>query len=238
MELLVEIRDSVALVALNNPGQANAYNQAILQALSQTLLDLQANDSVEALVLHSGKSKHFCAGAQRGELRNRGASDGLHLLARQVFGQLAQWPHPTIAAISGAAVGGGLELALACDMRLGCTNNTFAFPETSLGLIPAAGGCFRAAQLLGPALAKQMILFGRTLKAHEALECGLISEIAANSPALLDSALRWAKLACSRDQLANQLAKAAINICADQQAVLACEGASQAVLYQIKKGAG
>ena len=227
-----QARQGLHILGLDRPYCANAYNQAMLAELDDYLRQYADSDEVAALIIHGGQSRHFCAGADLQEIRQRRAPQALSLRAREVFERLASWPHPTIAAVSGAAVGGGMELALACDLRLGSFTCTFGFPEPELGLIPAAGGCSRASSLLGAALAKEMILFGRRLSAPEALQAGLISEMV-SPDALLECAASWAQRAMKHTPLANRLAKQAIDSVQPLASSLRLEGVSQAVLYEM-----
>jgi len=228
--LMTEIHEGVALVGLNRPQRANAYDRPLLQALSETLEKLARDPEVRALVIHAGESRHFCAGADRDELSRRRPEDALDLEARRVFENLARWPWPTVAAIRGAALGGGLELALACDVRLAAQDAVFGFPETELGLIPAAGGCLRAPRILGDSLAREMVLFGRQLSAEEALRFGLVSEVLPDE-GLLERALALAGKAAARHSLATRLAKQALGLSFARGDALEFEGAAQAILY-------
>jgi len=232
--LRVEIRDGVALLALHRPARANAYTLAMLRDLRRALADLADGSGVRALVVHAGSSRHFCAGADRDELDRRLPEDALDLLPRRVFQELADWPWPTLAAIRGAALGGGLEMALACDVRLAAPDALFGFPETSLGLIPAAGGCLRAPRVLGESLAREMILFGRQLSADEALALGLVSRVL---PAenLLEEAVALAGRAAARHPLATRLARQALNLATPLGAAAEFEGAAQAALYAVRR---
>lgn len=219
--LTSEIRGGVALLGLHRPDKANAYHQPMLLELRHELRRLSG--SVHALVLHAGSCRHFCGGADRAELDHRGPQDAFRLLSRDVFDELAAWPGATVAAVRGAALGGGLELALACDLRVAANDARFAFPEVGLGLIPSAGGTLRAPAVVGPTVARELILFGRELSSAEALTCGLVSQVTAPE-AVLDAALAWASRAAGRDGLAVALAKQSL-------ANPTLEGVAQAVLY-------
>src|SRR5262245_22340777 len=128
----------VAVLTFARPEKANAYNEPMLARFRELLRALAADASVRAIVV-TGAGKHFCAGADRAELDQRRGEDALDLASRLAFDELACMPQPVVAAIGGAAVGGGFELALACDLRLCTPDAHFALPETELGLIPAAG---------------------------------------------------------------------------------------------------
>lgn len=234
--LTSEVRGGVALLGLDRPDRANAYHRALLLELRDELARLAEAPGIQALVLHSGTSRHFCSGADREELDQRGAEDGPALLARRVFDELARWPRPTVAAVRGAVLGGGLELALACDLRVAADDARFAFPETGLGLVPAAGGCFRAPRILGEALAREMVLFGRELDAWEALDRRLVTEVAPPGE-VLERALAWAMQAAARHPLATRLAKQALALAVPAGGALEFEGAAQAALYALRRPA-
>lgn len=154
---------SILLVTLNHAPHANAYTASMLNQLEHILTDISQEQRCRAMVITGTGYKSFCSGADLGELLTRTHLDGLVLDSRRVFDALAHVPCPTVLAISGAAVGGGVELALACDLRIAAPNAHFSLPETSLAIIPTAGGTQRLSRAVGPARAKEMILFGRVL---------------------------------------------------------------------------
>lgn len=234
--LQTEVKNRIAYLGLSRPEKANAYTQDMLCAAGQFLDSIETQNDVGVLIIHGCRGKHFCAGADRSELPQHTPLDGLKLRARLLFERIANWPTPTIAAVNGSAVGGGFELALACDIRIVSSNAIFAFPEPSLGLIPAAGGCLRSPRLLGTTLAKEMILFGRALSAQEALARGFVSEIT-EPDKVISRAEAWAARALAHQPLVNLLAKRAINMALPQGDTLAFEGAAQATLYGLSQSA-
>ena len=173
-----EIRGGLALLGLDRPQRANAYDQALLQQLHLELEGLARNPEVRALVVHAGSCRHFCAGADREELDRRVPEDAPQLLARRVFDQLARWPRPTVAALRGACLGGGLELALACDLRLAGPRSRFAITPAKLGLVYSADDSRRLVNAVGMARAREMLLTGRLLDAATALDWGLVHQLA------------------------------------------------------------
>ncbi len=213
---------------IHRPERANAYTEAMLAALERALADLAADPAVRVIVVGSATPGRFCAGADLREIRRRDADGALDLRSARLFDALAACPRPTIAAIDGPAVGGGLELALACDLRLASDRATFALPETGLGIIPAAGGTARLPRLVGPARAREMVLFGRELDADEALSWGLVSEVV--RPAELGRRVdAWAERAAARHPLALRLAKQALDL--DGIGAGAYARCAQALLY-------
>ena len=160
-------------------------------------------------------------------------SDALNLKSSRIFAAIASYPKVTVAAINGAAVAGGLELALACDIRISSEQARFFFPETKLGLIPAAGGTHRLSQVVGIGRAKELILGGRVWLAEDALRFGLVSEVV-RPDALLACAQQWGERIGQRDPLALQLAKRAIDFRTSYNLESGVEAVTEALLYQVK----
>ena len=208
-QVRVSISDGAGYLELNRPRRANAYDTPTLEALEQGLATLVDAEEVYVVVVASSTPGKFCGGADLTELRRRGASDALELYSLRVFDALAACPRPTIAAVDGPAFGGGLELALACDLRIATDRARFALPETALGILPAAGGTFRLPRIVGQARARQMILFGQELDAARALAWGLVSEVVPPEK-LAAQTRRWMEAATERDPLALELAKEAL----------------------------
>jgi len=176
----LELDDSGApvwLLRLSRPEALNALSRDLLQEL-EGHLTLAARADLRALVI-TGSGKAFCAGADLKERRNMPEAEVMSFLSwvGDLFWQLEEMPCPTIAAINGLALGGGLELALCCDLRVALESAFLALPETSLGIIPGAGGTQRLPRIIGSARASQMILTARRLSAREALDWGLVNEV-------------------------------------------------------------
>lgn len=170
----------VAMIELARPGKLNALTLAMLSEIDAICATLEARNDVRAVVVGSVTARAFCAGADVHEWSSLGAegmwrrwiADG-----HRVFDRLARLPMPTIASIPGVAFGGGLELALACDLRLASTNARFALPETRIGVVPGWGGASRLAALIGVGRAKQMALTGEEIDAETATLWGLVNEV-------------------------------------------------------------
>lgn len=173
--LLTESAGGVAWLTLNRPAKRNALNLALRAALDRALADLAADDGVRVVVL-TGAGSAFCAGA---DLSDAPAPTGHPMAApgRPVAQSLAAFAKPLIAAVNGPAFGGGLELALACDMRIATSAATFALPEVRIGSLPGSGGTQRLMRAIGPAVAARMLFSGEPLSATEALRTGLISDL-------------------------------------------------------------
>lgn len=234
--VLFEEKEGVAFIRLNREEKANAYNEALLEEFSGALSRCEKNaGALRALVIASAGRRFFCAGADRDELKGRGADDSFRLRSRELFDRLAAWPGLSVAAVAGAARGGGAELALACDIRLVTEKASFGFPELSLGLIPAAGGCRRLTALVGLGLAKDMILLGRVIEGREALRCGLANYLF-SADEITARAEEMARRAAQADFRALRLAKAACGLSAGAESPLsaAYETCAQALLYELK----
>lgn len=178
-EILVEERDGLAVVTLNRPQRMNALSRATVEALGRVGRELDANPAVRAVVLTGAGDRAFCAGADLKE--RQGMSDDEVLAMLRLYRSELLWLHtfraPVIAAINGVALGGGLELALLCDLRVAVESAVLALPETSLAIIPGAGGTQRLPRLIGEARAKELILLGRRVSANEALAMGLVNAV-------------------------------------------------------------
>ncbi|HET7476348.1 MAG TPA: enoyl-CoA hydratase-related protein [Dermatophilaceae bacterium] len=173
----VEVQDGVATVLIERPPM-NALNAEIQDALAAAAAELGERRDVAAVVLYGGE-KVFAAGADIKEMREMSYTDMVDRSGRlqAAFTAVARLPKPTVAAVTGFALGGGCELALACDFRVAATDAKLGQPEILLGLIPGAGGTQRLARLIGPSRAKDLIFTGRFVAAPEALAIGLVDEV-------------------------------------------------------------
>jgi len=198
--------DGVALIRLDRP-KANALSAAVLGQLQAAAAGL-CEDPPGAVVLWGGRLI-FAAGADIVELDESGAAAvGANFAA--ALGALAAVPRATIAAVNGYALGGGLELALACDFRVCGENAHFGLPEVLLGVIPGGGGTQRLPRLIGASRAKELIFTGRQMRAEEALAIGLVNRVVAPD-FVLESALAWAAELAGGPLVAHGLAKAAVD---------------------------
>ena len=230
--LTVDVTDGIALVTVNRPEVRNAINATVLRAITETLAELAENEDVQVLVFTGAGDKAFVAGADINELAVRTPKDGLKATMQGVYEKVEQFPKPTIAAVNGYAFGGGHELALACDIRVASTNAQFALPETGLGIMPAAGGTQRLAKLVGLGRATEIVLTGRRVKADEALDMGLVTEVV-EPDELLVTARETAQAIMAKGPLAIQLAKTVIRhgFDVDHQTGILLERLAQSVLY-------
>jgi enoyl-CoA hydratase/carnithine racemase len=177
--VLVDTRDGIAFITLNRPAAANALSRGLVTALEQALVEIGRDATLRAAVVTGAGDKAFCAGADLKERRAMSLDETRAFLRdlNRAADLLAASPRPTIAAINGAALGGGLELALACDIRLAAEGAEMGLPEVRLGILPGAGGTQRLARAVGLAAAKELILTGRRIGAARARELGLVSEV-------------------------------------------------------------
>ncbi|MFD3273984.1 enoyl-CoA hydratase [Paenibacillus dendritiformis] len=185
--------NGIVLMTLNRPESANALSIKMLEQLRDAAASCKFDRSVRCIVVTGAGEKAFCAGA---DLKERAGMDMNQVrrtvsLIRQSINDVEALPQPLIAAVNGAAVGGGMELALACDIRIASETATFALTETSLGIIPGAGGTQRLPRLIGKGRAKELIFTARKIDAKEAWDMGLV-EVVAPPESLLDKALEIA----------------------------------------------
>jgi enoyl-CoA hydratase len=172
----VRDEDGIRWIGLNRPAKRNAIDREMADAFSAALDGARERPCV--LVVHSVTPGIFAAGADIAELRDRDADAALLAINAGLFDKLEAHRWPTIAAVDGAALGGGCELALACDLRVASGSAYFAQPELSLGILAGAGGNWRLAQAAGQQVARRMLYAGARLSAAEALAAGLVDEVA------------------------------------------------------------
>jgi enoyl-CoA hydratase/carnithine racemase len=191
--VLVERRDGIGILTIDREKRLNALSRPTLYALGKLGRELVDDPSVRAIVVTGSGSRAFCAGADLKERRGMNNEDirvqvGLY---RSQLGVLDNSPKPVVAAINGVALGGGLELAMVCDMRVAVKSAKLGLPETGLGIIPGAGGTQRLGRLVGEGRATEMICMGRRLTADEALDWGLINRVVPDDADLLAEVVEW-----------------------------------------------
>jgi enoyl-CoA hydratase len=222
----LEVRSDRAVATLNRPQVRNAIDADMVDSLHQICARLEAEPL--PLVL-TGGPEVFAAGADIGQLRERRNVDALAGINSGAFDRLARLPMPTVAALSGHALGGGAELAYACDFRIGTPTVRLGNPEGQLGILAAAGAAWRLVELVGEPMAKEMLLAGRVLDADEAHDLRLLNEVVpgdqllAAADALVDRILRSAPLALRMTKLALR---------APREAHPVFDNVAQAVLFE------
>lgn len=209
--LKLSIDGTVATLTLDNP-PAHTWTQDSLNALKQLVSDLNANDAVYALVIHGDGDKFFSAGADLKLFADgdKGNAITMAIAFGEAFEALAAYRGVSIAAINGYAMGGGLECALACDIRIAETQAQMALPEASVGLLPCAGGTQRLPWLVGEGWAKRMILCGERVDAETALRIGLLEQVVATGESL-STAQALAQQVAKQSPLAVSLSKRLID---------------------------
>ncbi len=209
----VERRGSVAILTLNRPDRMNALSRDTLLALGRIGHDLLADTNLRAIVLTGSGEKAFCAGADLKERQgmDENAVRAQLALYRTELGWIDRSPLPTIAALNGVAFGGGLELALMCDLRVAASHSKLGLPETTLGIIPGAGGTQRLPRIVGEARAKELILLGRRIEAAEALAIGLVNRVSPPEKRVLEDTLEWITPIAEGAPIAQKSALAAID---------------------------
>jgi enoyl-CoA hydratase len=175
--LSAKVQDGVARVGLCRPEVRNAINLAMVEEMTMLLNRFAHDPTVSALILCGEGGREFASGADIAELRARTSTESMLAINARMFQAVEDFPRPTIAAVTGYALGGGLELALACDLRVMARNARVGLPEVKLGIYPAAGGTWRLPRLVGLGRAKEMVFTGRILSGEEAYELGLCERL-------------------------------------------------------------
>lgn len=210
--ILLDSKEGIATITFNRPKALNALNRALLGELSDALDDIAGDEEIRVLILTGAGDKAFVAGADISELATFDALQG-KVFARQgqqVFAKLQELSIPVIAAVNGFALGGGSEIALACDFIYASENAKFGLPEITLGLIPGFGGTQRLPRLIGPNRAKEMIYTGKMISAAEAQSIGMVNRVLP-AEGLMDAVMETAKAIAAKGKVSLRAAKGAIN---------------------------
>lgn len=201
--------EGVALVAISDPETLNALSQSVLEEIDQYVSAIPSD--VKVLII-TGDGRAFVAGANIAQMSGFTPEEGLAFAAygSAVFAKIEQLPIPVIAAVNGFALGGGCELAMACDIRIAADKARFGQPEVKLGIIPGFSGTYRLAKLVGQGMAKEMIYSGKVYDANDALQMGLVNRVVLSDALILDAV----ELACciaANAPIALRYAKQSIN---------------------------
>ena len=214
--LLLECAERVATVIVNRPEKRNALNALVRHELLAALERLRTDPDVRVVVLTGAGSQAFIAGADINEFAERTpAAQRQAMAAPRIFDAVAEYPKPVIAMINGVALGGGCELALACDIRIAAASARLGQPEIRLGLIPGGGGTQRLPRLVGTGGALRLILSGAAVSAAEALRMGLVDQVHQDEE-LREQTLKLARAIAGHSPLTLQLAKAAVQCALEQ----------------------
>jgi len=210
--LKVEIKDKIAILTLNRPEIMNSLNFPLLKELNHFITETNFDKDIRVVIITGAGEKAFCAGADLKERRNMTPDEVKRYIftIRTTFTAVEYLPKPVIAAVNGIALGGGTELALACDIRLASKTATMGLTETSLAIIPGAGGTQRLVRAVGKGKAKELIFTAKRISADEAYEIGMVNHVV-EPEKLIDSAIEMAERICQNGPLAIEQAKMAIN---------------------------
>ncbi len=221
--IIFALEDDIATITFNRPKALNALSGELLKEFAQALDNLATNEAVRALILTGTGDKAFVAGADITELATFDALQGkvFAKAGHEVLGRLQALPFPVIAAVNGYALGGGTEVALACDFIYASENAMFGLPEIKLGLIPGFGGTQRLPRLIGKNMAKEMIFTGRMISASEAQQIGLVNKVFPLE-SLMESALQTAQEITRKGRVSLRAAKEAVNSGMDVDLATGC----------------
>ena len=208
----LERRAAVALVTIDRPERMNALSWATVQQLGEIGRELAQDPLLRVCVLTGAGEKAFSAGADLKERQGMSRGQVREMLSayRSELGWLGKSEFVSVAAINGVALGGGLELALSCDLRIAAPGALLGLPETGLGIIPGAGGTQRMARLIGESRALDLVLTGRRIDANEALALGLVNRLAPSAELLMESTLKWLEPVAEGAPLAQRAALSAV----------------------------
>ncbi len=209
--LILTKENRIATITINNPKTLNALNTAVLKELEQVFDDLRNDKEVRAVIL-TGEGRAFVAGADISEMANMDEAQGkaFGVFGSDIFRKIETFPTPVIAAVNGFALGGGCELAMACDIRIASDKAKLGQPEVGLGIIPGFSGTQRLARLVGMGMAKELIYTANVIDAQEALRIGLVNRVVALDD-LMAEAMKIAEMIALRAPMAVAYAKEAMD---------------------------
>lgn len=211
--LIIENSGNTQRITINRPDKLNALNRDTIREISHAIKSVQSNDAIKVVILTGSGEKAFVAGADISEFNNYSSKEAKEMASEghsALFDLIENSSKPIIAAVNGFALGGGLELAMACHIRIASSNARMGLPEVSLGVIPGYGGTQRLAQLAGKGKAFELIFTGTMLKADEALNCNLVNHVVEQSE-LIDTCLALAEKITKNSSLAISASIRAIN---------------------------
>jgi len=221
---MIDVNNGIAILTFNRPKSLNALNSELFDEMLQVLHELSVHTEVKVLVLTGAGEKAFVAGADINEISRFNPSQA-KLFSKKghiAIGMLQDLPFPVIAAVNGFALGGGSEIALACDFIYASENAKFGLPEINLGIIPGFGGTQRLPRLIGKNLAKEMIFTGKMISAEEAKNIGMVNQVC-KAESLMDEVLKTAGLITQKGRIPLREAKQTINNGFDVDLTTGCE---------------
>ncbi|MDJ0887018.1 MAG: enoyl-CoA hydratase-related protein [Desulfobacterales bacterium] len=210
--IIYDREDGIAVITFTRPQALNALNAALLEEFDAALDRVENDSAIRVLVLTGAGEKAFVAGADITEINQLGPLGAKRFARRGADGiaRLTRLPVPVIAAVNGFALGGGTEMALACDFIYAARSARFGLPEINLGIIPGFGGTQRLPRLIGPARARELIYTGRMVEAEEALRLGIVNRVCEDGE-LMDAVNETARLIATKGRVALRAAKQAVN---------------------------
>ena len=233
--IVVQVRERIAVLTINRLPVRNALDADTIALFGSALERLSQRNDVGVVIVTGKGDRAFAAGADLRQLRDRRRDDALTSMSARLFSAVERFPKVTIAAVNGHALGGGCELALACDLRVASAHARFGQPEVSLGIVPAAGAMQRLPRIIGLGRAKQMVLTGETIDARTALAWGLVTAVVPHGD-LLPTARSLAARVLSCGQLAVRLAKGVLDASPDcsRESGSLMESLAQAICFETK----
>ena len=228
----IEINDGIAVLTLNRPEVRNALDYVTWDEIRAGMRELRFNDDAHVIILTGAGGKAFASGADIKALNARTVSEQMNSEVNDILYEITMHKKPVIAAVDGYALGGGCELAMACDIRIATKKSKFGQPEVNLGIIPGGGGTQRLQRLVGIGKAKELIFTGDIISAEEAERIGLIEKVVEDGT-VMDAAMEMAKKIRAKGPVAITLAKKAIQVGADTDLYsgLCFERYAQALAY-------
>jgi enoyl-CoA hydratase len=214
--VILETNGHKILMTINKPETLNALNTSVINQIDQACNEIRQRlddgEDIRCVIVTGAGEKAFVAGADISEMSTMNLTQArkFGVDCNRAFRNLETLPTPVIAALNGFTLGGGFELALACDIRIASAKAKIAFPETGLGITPGSGGTQRLSRLVGPAIAKEMIFTGRMIKADEAHALGIVNKVA-EPEALMDEANAMADMIAANGPIAVRMAKQSIS---------------------------
>lgn len=226
------VQDRIGLITIDREEKRNALSATVLAEIGQVLTEWETTDDVAAVLFTGAGEKAFIAGADITQLAHYDVAHGLAAQMQRLYDRIEDYSKPTVAAINGVAMGGGLELAMACDIRIAADHAKVGLPETRLGVIPGAGGTQRLTRLVGPGRALDMIMTSRIIDAPTAERFGLVTEVVAANE-LLETARSMLGGVLEKGPMAIRLARMVVKqgAEADQKTGLMLETLAQSLLY-------
>lgn len=230
--ITADVNNKIGTISINRPDKRNALSKEVLQEIGTVLDSWEEDLTVRGIIFTGAGEKAFIAGADISQLANYDVQYGLAAHMQKLFDRIEEYPKPTLAAINGVAMGGGLELAMSCDIRIASVNAKMGLPEPTLGVLPGAGGTQRLSRLIGVGRATEMILTSRVLTAEDAERWGLVTAVVLENELLTQAGATLATV-LQKGPLAIRLAKLIIGQGAetDQKTGLLLERLAQTLLY-------